>query len=127
MSQSYPSVQSFYKREVQVDKVSALEIPTRGDGFTEEELADALDPLNRKWNPERDYQEFTIASLVTGPKAVTFIGRIVNFTTLFGHSPKQPRAAGWHYMLVKDDSAAISVPTPFSLSLLLLMYSYCTN
>ncbi|TVY91344.1 hypothetical protein LAWI1_G003655, partial [Lachnellula willkommii] len=111
MPQAYPSIQSFYKREAAAETGEAApeEPPRRGDGFTEEELADAVDPLNRKWNPEREYEECTIDQLVPGPKAVTFVGRIVNFTTIIGHSQKQPKASGWHYMLVKDDSAAISV------------------
>ncbi|TVY57712.1 hypothetical protein LCER1_G001285 [Lachnellula cervina] len=116
MPQAYPSIQSFYKREAATENGEAApeEPPRRGDGFTEEELADAVDPLNRKWNPEREYEECTIDQLVPGPKAVTFVGRIVNFTTIIGHSQKQPKASGWHYMLVKDDSAAISVKLYFA-------------
>ena len=80
-----------------------------GDGFTEEELADVLDPLNRKWNPEQEYDQVNISQLVAGPQAVTFCGRIVNLNTVYGRNPKQPKASGWHYLLIKDDSAAISV------------------
>jgi len=73
----YPSIQSFYQREVQkpVEKEDVIpqEVIRQGDGFTEEELADALDPLNKKWNPEREYEEVGIGELVPGPKAVTFI------------------------------------------------------
>lgn len=83
---------------------------SRGDGFTEEELADASDPLNRKWNPHREYQKTTIDNLAPGPGAVTFVGRVVNFRVIFGSSPKQPKATGWHYLIIKDDTAAISVP-----------------
>jgi len=111
MPQAHPSIQSFYKREVAAEngEVVPEEPPRGGDGFTEEELADAFDPLNRKWNPEREYEDSTIDQLIPGPKAVTFVGRIVNFTTIFGRSQKQPKASGWHYMLVKDNTAAISV------------------
>ena len=113
MAPSYPSVQSFYKREISkpVEKQEAEnpESVKVGDGFTEEELAEALDPLTRKWNPEREYDQMGIGKLVPGPKAVTFVGRVVNFSTVFGRSQKQPKAAGWHYMILKDDSAAISV------------------
>lgn len=111
MPQGYPSIQSFYKREVAAQDVEPTPEapPRRGDGFTEEELADATDPLNRKWNPDREYEEYTIDQLITGPKAVTFVGRLVNFTTVIGSSQKQPKASGWHYILVKDDTAVISV------------------
>jgi len=111
------SIQSFYKREVpkppSKDQPSP-ELVRPGDGFTEEELADALDPLNRKWNPEREYNEMGIGELVPGPKAVTFVGRVVNLSTITGRSSKQPKAAGWHYLILKDNAAAISV-TPYSI------------
>jgi hypothetical protein len=120
MTHSYPSIQSFYKREgptsAKKDEEQQPSSKKKGDGFTEKELADALDPLKRNWDPEREYEEATINKLVPGPKAVTFVGRIVNVSTIFGSSQKQPKAAGWHYLVVKDDSAAISVcfPLPFS-------------
>jgi hypothetical protein len=113
MAPAYPSIQSFYKREVPTPAKNEEEHQSspskRGDGFTEEELTDALDPLKRQWNPEREYDECTIDKLIPGPKAVTFVGRIVNLTTIHGSSQKQPKAAGWHYLIVKDDTAAISV------------------
>ncbi len=30
-------------------------------------------------------------------------------STRFGASQKQPKASGWHFLIVKDDSAAIAV------------------
>jgi hypothetical protein len=112
-SSNYPSIQSFYKREFAPSandgEESQLSPSKRGDGFTEEELEDALDPLKRKWNPEREYEEVTINKLIPGPNAVIFLGRVVNFSTILGSSQKQPKAAGWHYILLKDDTAAISV------------------
>ncbi|KAI1005191.1 hypothetical protein K3495_g3024 [Podosphaera aphanis] len=83
--------------------------PKPGDGFTEIELARALDPLQRDWDPKRKYESFSIAHLVPGPKAVTFKGRIVNLSTRYGSSATQPKAKGWHYLIVKDDTAAITV------------------
>lgn len=114
----HPSIQSFYKREVSTTNGEVeveLTSPKPGDGFTEEELADAIDPLNRKWEPEREYDELNIDEIIPGPRAVTFVGRVVNVNTMFGRSPKQPKAAGWHYILLKDDSAAISVRSPFTI------------
>ncbi|TVY82070.1 Meiosis-specific with OB domain-containing protein [Lachnellula suecica] len=115
MQPGYPSIQSFYKREIAVEHEAAPEeLPRRGDGFTEEELADAKDPLNRVWNPDREYEDSTIDQLVPGPRSVTFEGRIVNFTTVHGKSQNQPKASGWHYMLVKDDTGAISIKLYFA-------------
>jgi hypothetical protein len=124
---AYPSIQSFYKREVPklAEKAEAAQPHLVGDGFTEEELADALDPLNRRWNPQREYEEMEIGELIPGPRAVTFIGRIVNVSTLFGRNPKQPKAAGWHYVLLKDNTATISVcSSPYSHQSLLTL---CTR
>jgi hypothetical protein len=108
---AHPSVQSFYKREVSKPE-KELSVPPEtapGDGFTEEELSSALDPLNRKWEPEREYEESGIEDLIPGPRAVTFSGRVVNMSTIWGRTPKQPKAAGWHYLILKSDTAAISV------------------
>ena len=76
---------SHYSEKGEAEPFQAVKV---GDGFTEEELTEALDPLTRKWNPEREYDQMTIGQLVPGPKAVTFMGRIVNFRTVFGHSQK---------------------------------------
>jgi hypothetical protein len=122
MAHSYPSIQSFFERKTPVSShpnvqgVSGPIFTAQGDGFTKEELEDAADPLNREWDPGREYEETTIGQLVPGPKAVAFIGRIVNISTIIGRSQKQPKAAGWHYLILKDDAAAISVCAlyPFS-------------
>ena len=113
MGESYPTILAFHTREVPIPAKEQEETrypPTeRGDGFSGEELADALDPLKRKWDPRREYDECTIDKLVPGPKAVTFVGRIVNLTTIHGNSDEQPKAAGWHHLILKDHAAAISV------------------
>jgi hypothetical protein len=108
---NHPFIQSFYRKEVRLDKPApaATEHFKAGDGFTEDELASAIDPLNRKWDPEKEYEELSIDQLIPGPRAVTFVGRIVNLNTRFGSNPKQPKATGWHFMVIKDDSAVISV------------------
>lgn len=91
------------------DKTQVAEPAEPGDGFTEEELAAALDPLKRKWNPARPYEACQIGELEQGPKAVTFTGRCVNFSTVFGKSTKEHSAKGWHRVLIKDDTGVISV------------------
>jgi len=111
MDTSNVSVQSFYGKDVQTaPPVARISEPFKaGDGFTEDELASAMDPLRRAWDPEREYEQLGIAQLVPGPRAVTFVGRVVNLATRYGRSAKQPKARGWHFLLVKDDQAAISV------------------
>ena len=107
------SIQAFYKPEVRGATTSAQAAPPSpakaGDGFTEEELADALDPLHRKWDPEREYEEVGISGLVPGPRAVTFVGRVVNMRTMLGRDAKMPKARGWHGIVLRDDEGAISV------------------
>lgn len=70
-SQQIPSVQSFWQKEVRVDKGDKMAIVAAsagaGDGFTEEELAATLDPLYRRWNPETEYDELCIENLAPGP------------------------------------------------------------
>lgn len=110
MAPSHPSIQSFYSKEVRGEKEVKLASPAKpGDGFTEEELADTLDPLNRKWNPDIEYEENPIGRLIPGPRPVTFTGRIVYISSATGRSQTHSKAAGWHNLIVKDDSAAISV------------------
>lgn len=46
---------------------------------------------------------------VLGPKAVTFIGRVVSFATIIGKSAKQPKARGWHYVGVRGEGGVVSV------------------
>jgi hypothetical protein len=111
MTKDMPSIQAFYKPEVRISNAATLPpSPTKpGDGFTEEELADALDPLHRKWNPEREYEECGVGQLVPGPRAVTFVGRVVNLRTVMGKSAKVPKASGFHALIVRDDEGAVSV------------------
>ncbi|CAG8951549.1 hypothetical protein HYFRA_00007465 [Hymenoscyphus fraxineus] len=119
MPQSYPSIQSFYKREVPAEKTrpntTEPEISSRcDDGFNEEELLQAKDPMSRKWSPSREYEESTIDKLVPGPNFVTFHGRVVNFSTIKGSSSVEKKAAGWHNLLLKDNTAAIHIKLYFA-------------
>lgn len=77
MSTSHPSIQSFYQRETpssvaarspQARSLASSSPIKPGDGFTEEELAEATDPMTRKWNPTSEYEERDIAQLERGPK-----------------------------------------------------------
>ena len=122
MAPSHPSIQSFYTKQPRGEKeVKPASLPKTGDGFTEEELADTLDPLSRKWNPEREYEEYPIHQLIPGPRSVTFAGRIVYINSATGRSQTQPKASGWHNLIIKDDSAAISVRSFACLDILSLL------
>ncbi|KAF5874832.1 putative myo-inositol-1-phosphate synthase protein [Botrytis fragariae] len=150
MPSQYPSIQSFFRKEVKGDEgMSALHVVREqrggeenetgdgfardgggenygverdgtdekdelGDGFTEEELHEAMDPLAQKWNPSREYESMTVGELIPGPKAVTFIGRVVSFATIIGKSAKQPRARGWHYVGVRGEGGVVSIKLYFA-------------
>jgi len=105
------SIQALFQPDergkVKSQQKGAFERP--GDGFTKEEVANAFDPLTCNFDTNREYEDSSIDQLIPGPKAVTFAGRIVNLGTMLGDDPKHPKAAGWHNLIVKDDSAAIGV------------------
>lgn len=115
MANTIPSIQAFYNPEVRLPAhpIQAHPPSKPGDGFTEAELSDALDPLHRKWNPEREYEECSISQLVPGPRAVTFVGRVVNVRTIVGVDKKQPKAKGFHALILRDDEGAVSVSCVF--------------
>ena len=112
MAPSHPSIQSFYQREIPVKEAKrhqSKELSIPGDAFTKEEIEDALDPLNAHFNPRREYQRCDIASLIPGPRAVIFMGRIVNFSVYYGRSKSHAAAKGWHRIIVKDNTGALCV------------------
>lgn len=86
-----------------------------GDGFTAEELQEALKPKPAEpWHPSTEYAELDIRDLEPGPKAVTFMGRIANIFDV-ANTPKTPRSAkGCIKLLVKDDRAAVTVWHPYA-------------
>lgn len=116
MASSYPSVQAFYRPEPDQGATKTHEAATisnPGDGFTKEEVENALDPLKSPFNPNREYLQCDIDSLTPGPQAVTFTGRVVNFNTQYGTSKSHAAATGWHHMIVKDDTGGICVSLSF--------------
>lgn len=105
------SIKSFCKREVQSEQhiFSQTLAAKEGDGFTEVELVNSLDPLSRKWDPDREYKKLAICHIHAGPRHISFMGRIVNMKSYFGLSIEQPKASGWHQLIIKDDTGAIFV------------------
>ncbi|KAI1211503.1 uncharacterized protein F4807DRAFT_472960 [Annulohypoxylon truncatum] len=106
MDVNFPSIQSFYSRELQPssqgtsDGLSKSQKP--GDGFTSSEVEAVLDPLSRPWKPSRHYETCPISLLETGPHNYQISGRIVNFADNF-------RDQGFHFLVVTDGSGAIAV------------------
>ena len=94
----------------------------RGDGFTAEEVQQALAPEPAQpWCPRGEYLECDIRDLHPGPRAVTFMGRVANIFDVV-NSPKTPKSAkGCVKLCVKDDTGAITVRSNLSTDDLLLI------
>jgi hypothetical protein len=86
-----PSLALSYEEVRQDTPVEEPDPSKPGDGFTEEEVASALDPLNRKWDPDKEYEEQSIDQVIPGPRAITFVGRIVvcSMSPLVWHISRQ--------------------------------------
>jgi hypothetical protein len=86
-----------------------------GDGFTPEELEEALKPTPAEpWQPKVEYLECEIRDLYPGPRAVTFMGRVANIFDV-ANAPKTPRSAkGCVKLCVKDDHDAVTVRVWFA-------------
>ncbi|KAF2173008.1 hypothetical protein M409DRAFT_62645 [Zasmidium cellare ATCC 36951] len=90
--------------------VSLTSDPLVGDGFTSQEVQEALKPKPiDSWHPDHEYVDCGISALQPGPQAVTFMGRIANIYDVV-NTPKTPRSAkGCVKLCVKDCDAAITV------------------
>lgn len=75
----------------------------RGDGFTPAETKKEFHPMKTYVIANR------ISDLMPGMTDVVFQGRIANFNTTFGKSSKWSTAAGWHKLIVKDETASVQV------------------
>lgn len=84
-----------------------------GDGFTPEEVQEALQPkASESWHPAEDYADCEISDLYAGPRAVSFMGRVANIFDS-ANTPKTPRSAkGCIKLCVKDGGSAITVCSP---------------
>ena len=104
------SIQAFFTPAPPTSSTEQTSSCTLGDGFTSQELQQALTPPPAKpWQPEVDYAECDIGELYPGPRAVTFMGRVANIFDV-ANAPKTPRSAkGCVKLCVKDDHAAITV------------------
>lgn len=119
------SIQAYLTPVTSPVKAQATNTPA-GDGFTAEELQNALKPKPvEAWHPgmsllsggyslmltmlDFEYADMEISDLIAGPKAVTFMGRVANIFDV-ANSPKTPRSAkGCVKLCVKDGSGAITV------------------
>jgi hypothetical protein len=105
------SIQSFFPLQTSPIKgLSRTSSPIPGDGFTANELDTSLVLAPRDdWAPPADFDEYEIGSLVSGPKQIKIVGRIVN---MFESSPKAKLptgAKGAIHLVIKDNTDAVTV------------------
>ena len=110
-----PSIQSFFSvsqrnSPIPTPSSDASAPIVAGDGFDQADVDAILDPSpSQPWIPTCNYEEVDITSLYSGPKCVTFMGRVVNYFDQ-PNASKSPRAAkGSLKVMVKDDTGAITV------------------
>ena len=111
---SYPSasIQSFFDKELTTrpeTNASTTCAIRPGDGFTREEIDDALHPTLHKWQARVEYHETDINDLVPGPGCVQVTGRVVNFHDQINVSKMPHAAKGSFRMIIKDDTGAMVV------------------
>ncbi|KAI0470673.1 hypothetical protein GGR56DRAFT_683713 [Xylariaceae sp. FL0804] len=113
MATSFPSIQTFYSREVAPGSSTGHDAlrpgAAEGDGFTSSEVEAALNPLAQPWAPSRPYETRPIMLLELGCRNYQITGRLVNFTSPSSLAGDQGRSEGHYFLVVADGSAAIAV------------------
>ena len=104
------SIQAFFSPTTSSSSTKQAPSSSIGDGFTSEELHEALKPSPvEPWQPKVEYLECEIRDLHPGPRAVTFMGRVANIFDV-ANAPKTPRSAkGCVKLCVKDDHDAVTI------------------
>ncbi|MCJ1286437.1 hypothetical protein MMC26_005782 [Xylographa opegraphella] len=112
MASQFPSIQSFFEKEIPAKKGrtrgSDRQIDTN-DGFSEDEVQRTLHPTLHRWNPRNEYEDSEISSLVPGPGCRALQGRVVNFYQQQTPSKKPQAARGCLKVVVKDDTGTLMV------------------
>ncbi|TIA63010.1 hypothetical protein D6C77_02415 [Aureobasidium pullulans] len=109
------SIQSFFSTRTSPTKVIPPESsPVPGDGFTAEELDNALLPVRQdNWTPRGVYDEYEIDALMFGLNRVKIVGRLVNIFES-SHTTKLPKGLGGSvHLVIKDDTGAVTVSIRF--------------
>ncbi|KAI0407701.1 hypothetical protein F4802DRAFT_523462 [Xylaria palmicola] len=110
MASHFPSIQSFYSREITSDNGNGTSTPTKaGDGFTSSEVEAVTRPLSRPFRPSRHYDACSIVELQTGPHDYKITGRLVNFSSAGGPHRTPPSAGGYYFLVLCDGTAAIAI------------------
>ncbi|KAI1432096.1 hypothetical protein GGR50DRAFT_627417 [Xylaria sp. CBS 124048] len=110
MELNFPSIQSFYSREVLADGGDdSAHLVETGDGFTSSEVQAVVNPLSRPFRPSRHYDVCPIIEIQTGPHDYEITGRLVNFSSTGGPHRIPPSAGGYYFLVLCDGTAAIAI------------------
>ncbi|KAI1756414.1 hypothetical protein F4782DRAFT_550227 [Xylaria castorea] len=110
MTSQFPSIQSFYSREIASEGGNNSSHPTKaGDGFTPSEVEAVTNPLSRPFQPSRRYDVCSIAELETGPRNYQITGRLVNFSSTGGPHRTPTSAEGYYFLVMCDGTAAMAI------------------
>ncbi|KAI0455937.1 hypothetical protein F5B21DRAFT_177998 [Xylaria acuta] len=110
MASHFPSIQSFYSREVASEGGNGSSNPIKaGDGFTPSEVEAVTNPLSRPFQPSRYYDVCSIAELQTGPHDYRITGRLVNFSSTGGPHRTPTSAEGYYFLVICDGTAAMAI------------------
>ncbi|TRX97170.1 hypothetical protein FHL15_001964 [Xylaria flabelliformis] len=110
MSSKFPSIQSFYSREVAFGGCSSSSHPVKaGDGFTPSEVEAVTNPLSRPFQPSKHYDVCSIVELETGPHNYQISGRLVNFLSPGGPHRTSTNVEGYYFLVICDSTAAMAI------------------
>ncbi|KAI0434463.1 hypothetical protein F5Y09DRAFT_356727 [Xylaria sp. FL1042] len=99
MTSRFPSIQSFYSREVASEGGHVPSDPAKvRDGFTASEVEAAINSHSRPFRPSRHYDSCPIAEIQTGMHNYEIAGRLVNLSS----------TGGYYFLVVSDGTAAIA-------------------
>jgi hypothetical protein len=134
MTSHFPSIQSFYSREVPSNGESTVaDSNTICDGFTSSEIEALKNPLSRPFRPVRDYETCEIAELQTGPHDYRITGRLVNFPSTISSTQRSPGNSSdtgeCHFFVICDGSAALAVSPECQLiiGVVIRLHAYCRS
>lgn len=109
------SIQSFFPPSSSPSAPLHPSSSARGDGFTTDEIKLALAcPPPQLWKPTEDYERFTIGDLQSGPRYVTFSGRIANLNDSSKSGHLSRAAKGSVKLIVVDATGSITVRLCYS-------------
>ncbi|KAI1270358.1 hypothetical protein F5Y18DRAFT_434747 [Xylariaceae sp. FL1019] len=108
----FPSIQSFYSREIPPSDRNDGESSNRtatGDGFTSSEVEAVTSPLSRSFVPMREYEKCSIAELHSGIYNYEVTGRLINYSSSGGPQHVPPSAGGYFFLVISDGSGALAI------------------